>query len=603
MNAEPHEDLRALLDQAILLLNTRGAEAAHASEQLSALKCRLAEGHFHLAVLGQFKRGKSTLLNALLGREILPTGVVPLTAIPTFIRHGDFLRAQIHYADRRTPETFDWPGEVFAQSLSRYVTESENPGNLRGVAYVDIFQPAPLLRNGMVLIDTPGIGSTLRHNTETTLKFLPQCDAAVFLVSVDPPITEVEIDFLKKVRGQVSRLFFIMNKADYLTPAEMEQAVDFLKGVLRNQVGLGPDTLIHCVSARMGLQAKLAHDSAGWAGSGMEKVETYLTDFLTHGKTLALHEAVSRKATDILEEELMCLRLALRSLQLPMDDLKARLATFEQKISEIQQEMTVASDLLRGEKKRMHIFLESQSEVLRDKARNYLQTIVRELLEGAGRHDRLTEASIRDTLARAVPAFFEHELSETTALFRQKIADALNPHQQRADDLIGAVRQTAAELFDIPYRAPESSQAYDLIREPYWVTRNWTLALTPIVGGFFDRFLPTRFRKSQIQKKLVEQVESLVIRNVENLRWETFQSLNRTFDRFGDELKHRMADTITATQGAIIAAIALRDQKSESAAPEMSRLEAATLELESIRSQFGKLKSEADMNVLAIYEN
>ena len=93
MNAEPHEDLRTLLDQAILLLNTRGAEAAHASEQLSALKCRLAEGQFNLAVLGQFKRGKSTLLNVPLGEEILPTAVVPLTAIPTFIRHGDFLKA------------------------------------------------------------------------------------------------------------------------------------------------------------------------------------------------------------------------------------------------------------------------------------------------------------------------------------------------------------------------------------------------------------------------------------------------------------------------------------------------------------------------------
>ena len=193
-------------------------------------------------------------------------------------------------------------------------------------------------------------------------------------------------------------------------------------------------------------------------------------------------------------------------------------------------------------------------------------------------------------------------MSETTALFHQKIADGLNPHQRRANDLIGAVRQTAAELFDIPYRAPESSQAYDLVREPYWVTRNWSLTLIPVLGGVLSHFMPVGSQQSKIEKKLMEQIEALVIRNVENLRWETFQSLNRTFDRFGDELQHRMADTITATQGAIIAAIALRDQKSESAAPEISRLEATVTKLELIRSQFGTLKSEPDMNVLAIYE-
>jgi GTP-binding protein EngB required for normal cell division len=577
------DKITRLLDQAAVCLNTPDAPKGQATGRLSELRDRLAGGQFHLAVLGQFKRGKSTLLNALLGQEILPTGVVPLTAIPTFIRPGDSLRAQIHYTGGRAPDTFDWPEEVFTQSLSRYVTGTENPGNELGVAYVNIFHPAPLLRHGMVLIDTPGIGSTLRHNTETTLNFLPQCDAAVFLVSTDPPITEVEIDFLKSVRGQVSRLFFIMNKADYLTPAESEQSVDFLKGVLRDQVGFGPDTLIHCVSARMGLQSSLKHDPTGWASSGMETVEKCLNDFLAHGKSLALTEAVSRKATDILEEELMRLRLAICSLQLPMDDLKARLATFEQKISEIQREMTVASDLLRGEKERTHAFLEVQAEFLRGKARNHLQQIVYDILKGVGSHDCFDEAAIRNALAEAVPSFFERELGETTSLFRQTISDTLGPHQQRADDLMEAVRQTAAELFDIPYRAPESSQAYELIREPYWIWRKWSLALTPILGRFLNRFLPGDFREAKKEKKMMEQVEALVIRNVENLRWETFQSLNRTYDRFSDELNHRMGHTITATQGAIIAAIALRDQRSESAAPEISRLASAVCELERIK--------------------
>jgi predicted GTPase len=72
----------------------------------------------------------------------------------------------------------------------------------------------PRSRQRAVLIDTPGIGSTHRHNTGMTLRFLPQCDAALFLVSADPPITEVEVAFLIEVRNRVQDLFFVMNKMD-----------------------------------------------------------------------------------------------------------------------------------------------------------------------------------------------------------------------------------------------------------------------------------------------------------------------------------------------------------------------------------------------------
>ncbi|TGC07422.1 hypothetical protein CUN85_11510 [Methanolobus halotolerans] len=81
----------------------------------------------------------------------------------------------------------------------------------------------------VVVIDTPGIGSTYRHNTEVTMGFLPQSDAALFLVSVDPPITEVELAFLKDIKSRVSKLFFALNKVDYLTKTELVEALTFTK--------------------------------------------------------------------------------------------------------------------------------------------------------------------------------------------------------------------------------------------------------------------------------------------------------------------------------------------------------------------------------------
>ena len=168
-----------ILDAAIQQVARLGPSYEADAAMLTELKDRLASGQFHLAVLGQFKRGKSTLLNALLGQNVLPTAVVPLTAIPTWIRYGHALRAQVQFTSTAAPEEFATTDPLdLCRFLTKFVTESGNPHNRLGVARVEVFHPAEILKNGVVFIDTPGIGSTLRHNTETTLHFLPQCDAA-----------------------------------------------------------------------------------------------------------------------------------------------------------------------------------------------------------------------------------------------------------------------------------------------------------------------------------------------------------------------------------------------------------------------------------------
>ncbi len=191
-------DLSAILSSAVASIHNLGAGYDLIAGRLVELYDRLAEGRFHLAVLRQFKRGKSTLLNALLGGEILPTAVVPLTAIPTFIRHGEKRLTRVYFQQRNDPRQVEAKTpEQLRDFLTDYVTETGNLNNELGVSLVEVFHPSPLLSVGTVLIDTPGIGSTFRHNTEATLNFLPQCDAALFLVPADPPITQVELEDLK----------------------------------------------------------------------------------------------------------------------------------------------------------------------------------------------------------------------------------------------------------------------------------------------------------------------------------------------------------------------------------------------------------------------
>ena len=577
--------LPALIEEASGLIGILGEGNAQLTGSLSDLGERLQQGRIHLAVLGQFKRGKSTFLNALLGETILPTAVIPLTAIPTFISHGEILRCSVFFSEGKEPVEVSPSGsEELRSFLATYVTEEGNPNNSLGVERVEVFHPSAILAKGVVLIDTPGIGSTFRHNTEATLNFLPQCDAAVFLVSADPPITEVEVQFLKEVKARMARLFFILNKVDYLTADECEHALRFLKKVLEEQAGVEGDPPIFSISARRGLEARKKDDKALWETSGLFEVERHLVDFLASGKQEALGEAVRKKAGDIVGECLMRGRLALRTLQLPLEDLQQRLDLFEKKIREAESQRIAAEDLLAGDRKRMHAFLEEHAGELRKKARGYLNGIVQGVFEndpGAGQDEA------REALAEAIPGFFEHQVGETMELFRDRMAQTLRPHQQRADGLIESIRKTAAELFEVPYQAPESGDAFEMVRQPYWITHKWSNTFAPIQSGLAEKFMPAEARRKQLARRLLAQTEELVVPNVENLRWAIFQSIDQTFLRFGSTLERRLLETVEATHGAVRAALEKRRVHSETVAEEADRIGAAVEGLEELRSELG----------------
>jgi len=559
-----------------------GEEYADEAVQLSDLEDRLSHGRFHLAVLGQFKRGKSTLLNALLGHELLPTAIVPLTAIPTFIAFDTSLRARCVF--REDKEAIDYAAasiEDLTTFLRQYVAEQDNPKNHLGVSYVEVFAPAPILVKGVILIDTPGIGSTYRHNTEATLNFLPQCDAAVFLFSADPPITEVEIEFLAHVRRKVPRLFFVLNKIDYLSDRERDEAVTFLRSVLVDRGGVDAETPIFCVSARQGLLARQTEDDQVWKASGVREVETHLVDFLSQEKAAALSDAVKRKARDVVANGLLRLRLALRSLQMPLGEMEERLVVFDTKLGEVETERLHSADLLAGDQKRTHQVLEEHAEHLRSQGRTFLQTVAQQACAERSDDDPNLD-HIQARLAEVIPGYFEHQFGETSALFKEHVSNLLRPHQDRIDQLIASIRRTAAELFDIPYHAPESSGAFEMVQRPSWITHNWMVNLSPIPRGLTDKLLTAKMRATRIHRHVLAQIDALVTRNVENLRWATYKSIDQTFWRFSATLDDRLAHTIAATHGAIHAALERREHHAQLIEKEIERLGSAERELAGI---------------------
>jgi hypothetical protein len=582
-DAEDSRGFHLLLDNAERLVLGLAPQFAEDLKKLVFLAERLDEGRFHLAVLGQFKRGKSTLLNALLGEWLLPASVVPLTAIPTFLQYGPELIARVSYHDDRAAEEFHGKStEELHEILHGFVTEEGNPSNRLGVLQVEISHPAPILKHGVVLIDTPGIGSTFTHNTEATLNFLPQCDAALFVVSADPPLTEVEAQFLKDVRSRVSRLFFIFNKVDYLNDDEKKACLEFLGRVLREKIGLNDDSPVFCVSARQGLEGKVFDKPDLWMQSGLEEVENHLIGFLVSEKTSTLRQALGRKVRDLLEDVVMRLRLGIRSLRMPLHDLEKRLQVFDKELKSAQGQRTSAQDLLAGDRKRALKLLEERAETLRQTSAKHLDRVVEESFATV-KDSKISEKFVLDELAEEVTSFFQDSAEEVSRGFGVHVTETLRPHQQRADELIESIRRAAAELFDIPYHAPESSEAFEMKRRPHWVLRKRVPTLPIVVPEeALDKLLPGKFRINRMKKRLSRQIDTLVRHNVENLRWATLQNLNDAFHRFALTLDQRFVETIAATHGAIEATYVKRREHAEAIVDDVERMEAASADLTKI---------------------
>jgi hypothetical protein len=421
---------------------------------------------------------------------------------------------------------------------------------------------------------------------------LPQCDAALFLVSADPPITQVEIEFLKAVRANVVKTLFLINKVDYLSEEERQQAVDFFKAVLREQIGLDSNEPVFSISARLGLEAKLKDKDSQWVESGMSEVEGYLLKFLSEEKMQTLGLAIARKAGDVLGDGLLHLRLKQCSLTLPLEDLEQRLAVFNQKLQEIERQREQARDLLKGDQRRTVEMLEQEcGNAMRTASAELLSVLEQTVVDTE--NVKSIEKTLKSRLNEIVPPMFAQYLTGVSKLINQRVQEVLGAHQGKVNALAETIRKTASELFEIPYLPSKGNEKLQTQHKPYWVTENWYTTMSPIPRGLFERLLPRKIAIRRIKQWLQQDIESIVLHNISNLLNATRQNIDDTFRRFSLDLDQQLEEVAKATLGAIQEAHTQRRQKGGSMGAELSRL--ASLESLMLKLQ-GELAAIARTN-------
>ena len=302
-------------------------------------------GRYFVACLGQFKRGKSTLLNALLGTPVLPMGVRPVTSAAIVVRHGAREAIRIRVGGG------DWQ-DIPRTSLAEYVTEKQNPGNRKRLDAVEVLLPAPILARGMCLVDTPGIESTHLENTRTTLAFLPQVDAALVVLGGDPPIAARELELVSKLSRHVEHFLFVLNKADRLDAAGLQEARAFTQSVLTD-AGVPNANRLFEVSAQERL-------TGGAGGRDWATLVTALEELSAREGTRLAAGAAWRGLLRLEGELLGVLEERRLALTLPVEEAERRMMALLSAVDGLEQSLRLLDVAFRVEVEQLRSALEAQ---------------------------------------------------------------------------------------------------------------------------------------------------------------------------------------------------------------------------------------------------
>jgi small GTP-binding protein len=533
-------------------------------QNLDAARTRLVEDRFNLVVFGEFKRGKSTLINALLGRELLPTGVVPLTSVVTAIGAGSGDRLLVRFADRREQER---PlGE-----LAQYVTEAGNPGNQLAVELARVELDHELLHAGLELVDTPGIGSVHSHNTEVARGFLPRIDAAVCVLDAGQPLSENERELFREAAERVPRFLFVVNKIDHLDHADREVAIEFVRSGLRKLLGqAGSD--VFAVSARH--------------GEGLGPLAARLRRLAAEEREMLLLRSVAGLSQSVAEGGAQAARFEARAIELPLDELADRARRFEQRMAELRAASGEASDLLEQGTKRL--LSERVNEPLREYASREGPRLRTQLHAHIARTTAKSPRELSFELERWIDATVRREFSELVPRFEAAIADELTEledrYAERVRRILEQVQEVAEEVFGA--RAGSLLPATGL-RAPSrfsFKLRDVEHALDILVG--FGRTLtPGALGRRLVSRDAERRLIEMADRHAGRLRSELADRVLAATTDYRRELATAINEAIEAIRGAIARATTEHRRSEQEAQTRLQELEQVERRCEELASE------------------
>jgi hypothetical protein len=528
------------------------AAAPEIAADARALAERIAEGRFYLACVGQFKRGKSTLLNALVGEPVLPVGVIPVTAVVTILRHGAARGACVHRLDGGCQE-------IALAEVAAYVTEDRNPGNEKGVASVEIFLPAPLLATGMCLVDTPGLGSVFAANTAATRAFVPHTDAALVVLGADPPISGEELALISDVATQIDRLIFVLNKSDRLCASDRAEAAAFAERVLRDWLHRPVGPMLQVSAAE--------RIASGQATRDWEALQRALQALAHQSGSALVHSAAERgfrRLTARLLDEIEERRGALLR---PVADSAQRIEALHRCAAQAERSLGDLGYLMNAEQERLAKRIGEQKE-------KFLQRALPGAAEELAALLRFPEALGR-SLAEEQPA--------AEALYRRAA--------ERFVDLANEFLRTLAESGDPSLAKAARALGAEMgfrVKSRLFYTEKLTLTSRSPVGWITDALRPPGNARRAALRKASEYLEELLTLNASRIERDLDDRVTESRRRLETEIRASLKEVYASAERALAHARESQKRGAEAVQRDLAQLDVWTSRIRELRLEGGE---------------
>lgn len=463
-----------------------------AGENSQKVADRLESDSLKVLIVGQFKQGKSTLINALLGEEVLPAFAVPCTAVINEIKFGDEKKAVVHFRSplpetlpenlsaeaRAHIESYEGdvpPLEIAVDEIQKYVvipdpakdhgsSVSESPFNL-----VEIFWPIDLCRNSVEIIDSPGLNE---HGTRTrvTTDYLSKVDAVIFVLSCLQLAGQKEMEFVEdnlRASGH-EEIIFACNRFDQVGRRDRQQIVEYGRSRLEGLTNLG-DEGVFFISAADALDGRVKNDLELLQGSGLLELEAKLARFLveSRGKLKLLQPArqllteVNKAIGETIPSQLAMLSESTAELQRRHDAIQPQVKETQQRCKIVVERVEVGRERLQDEvRMRVESFVRDVADKILDwsdafKPNNEFKVLS---TQGAKKQAEALATEVAEHInAKITRDYGTWAKNELTPLVQKRIVDITQGVEQDVDEIvieIDAMKKVLKGNVDTDYKPP-----------------------------------------------------------------------------------------------------------------------------------------------------
>jgi len=575
----------------------------------------LKEEKFRIIVIGEFSRGKSTFVNALLGNKVLPATVRPTTATINIINYADQPSANIVYKDG------DSSKNIPIEQLQRYSVPKENEeyqateeykqliNELKNIKWIEILYPTPFCKNGVELIDTPGVNDIDETREEITYSFIPNAHVAILLLDASQCFTKSEKDFVQNrvLNRDISKIFFVINKVDGLDKEELLDLMAYATHEI-SQVVKAPK--IFSVSARDALTSKIKNDIDLRMKSYFDEFENGLTHFLANEHGRVTLEKPVQVALKIIKELQKNAEIRKKLLSNSVKELEEKLEKLKPIVMDIRmQEELIIKDIVddfSSLNSNIERNLNKQKNTIREKISNYIEKydldFDDESLKKFGNSVRKELKSELKSCYEDISTYVNEQERKIVLNFEEKLKNIFVKLDNFETKELNVQQSSILSNAEISTKIESQGLIKQfLTNATIGFTAGWLLGPIGVIGAVVGSFIYSIFNSEKKEAKIKSEVASKAYKALDNAISEFIKQAKSTVEditsSFVSSTKKEFDAKINSINNSITDALRQKKEQEEKAEKETKIIQEHIVNLDKLNNNFAKIIRDINLDL------